>query len=64
MDTTNAERQRRYIRRLKARAKAADEITALKRALAQVQARIAQLEKAAAAEIAAAARTKPKVARR
>ena len=60
MDTTNAERQRRYIARLKARAKAADEVATLKRELARAQAHIAELEKAAGA----AARAKPKAARR
>jgi hypothetical protein len=48
LDTTNAERQRRYIRRLKARAKAADEVAALKRELAAAKARIVALEKAGA----------------
>ena len=47
LDTTNAERQRRYIRRLKARAKAADENVELKRQLAAAKARIQQLENAA-----------------
>ena len=47
MDATNAERQRRYIRRLKARAKAADENVELKRQLAAAKARIQQLENAA-----------------
>ena len=74
MDFTGRERQRRYMARLKARAKAADQTTALKqelaakdraaaalkRELARAQAHIQELEKAAAV----AARAKPKPARR
>ena len=44
MDVTNAARQRAYIARLKARAKAADEVAALKAELAACQKRNAQLE--------------------
>ena len=49
MDSTNAERQRRYIERLKARAAVsngagADEIASLRRQLAQARAYIAELE--------------------
>ena len=54
MDATNAERQRRYIARLKPRAKAADEVATLKRELARAQAHIAELEKAAGAAARAA----------
>ena len=49
MALSNAERQRRYIARLKARAAAADETDELRRKLAEAEARVKQLEEDVAA---------------
>jgi hypothetical protein len=45
MALSNAERQRRYIARLKAKAAAADETDELRRKLADAEARVKQLER-------------------